>query len=151
VTPGGSGDKRHRAREAALQLMYQWEIGRVAEMDLSEAADSFWGVHPAPVRRRVFATELAKGAAAHLSTIDPLIEAHSDNWRLSRMAVIDRIIMRLAIYELMHTDTPPPVVIDEALELAKTFSGEQAVGFINGLLDSVRRHLEADDGDARSL
>ena len=131
--------------------MYQWEIGRMAEIDLSEAADSFWGVHPAPVRRRVFATELAKGTAAHLSTIDPLIEAHADNWRLSRMAVIDRIIMRLAIYELIHTDTPPPVVIDEALELAKTFSGDQAVGFINGVLDSVRRHLESDGGEARSL
>ena len=131
--------------------MYQWEIGRMAEIDLSEAADSFWGGHPAPVRRRVFATELAKGTAAHLSTIDPLIEAHADNWRLSRMAVIDRIIMRLAIYELIHTDTPPPVVIDEALELAKTFSGDQAVGFINGVLDSVRRHLESDGGEARSL
>lgn len=123
----------------------------MAEMDLDEAADSFWEMHPAPARRRVFATELAKGTTAHLSTIDPLIETHADNWRLPRMAVIDRIIMRLAVYELLHTDTPPPVVIDEALELAKTFSGAQAVGFINGVLDAVRRHLEADDGDARSL
>ena len=138
-------DERHRGREAALQLLYQWEIGRFEETDFDEAIDLFWTVHPAPESRQVFATRLARGTTRHLATIDPLIETHAENWRLSRMAVIDRLIMRMAIYEFEYHDTPALVVIDEALELAKTFSGDQAVAFINGVLDSVRRALQARD------
>ena len=134
-------DERHRGREAALQLLYQWEIGRFKETGFDEAIDLFWKLHPAPESRQVFATRLACGTTRHLGTIDPLIETHAENWRLSRMAVIDRLIMRMAIYEFEYQDTPVLVVIDEALELAKTFSGVQAVAFINGVLDSVRRAL----------
>ena len=134
--------ERHRGREAALQLLYQWEIGRFEANDFDDAVDLFWTVHPAPRARRDFATALVKGTTAHLAVIDPLIERNAANWRLARMAVIDRLIMRLAIYEFLHADTPSPVVIDEALELAKTFSADQAVGFVNGVLDGVRRELE---------
>ena len=74
--------------------------------------------------------------------IDPLIEAAADNWRLSRMAVVDRTVLRLGVYELVTARTPPAVVIDEAIELAKTFSGEQSARFVNGVLDAVNHTLE---------
>ena len=89
----------------------------------------------------VFASALVNGTRDHLETIDPLLEASADNWRLGRMAVIDRLIMRMAVYELLYTETPRAVVIDEALELAKTFGGDEAVAFINGVLDRVRRQV----------
>ena len=133
--------ERHRGREAALQLLYQWEIGRPGEDNVDDAIELYWTVHPAPDSRRVFATGLARGTAARADEIDPLIETHARNWRLSRMAVLDRLILRMAIYEFLCAETPPPVVIDEAIELAKTFSGDKAVGFINGVLDSVRREI----------
>lgn len=138
--------ERHRGREAALQLLYQWEIGRLGEADIDEAIELFWTVHPATEPRRGFATVLVRGTIQHLSTIDPRIKAHAENWRLERMAVLDRLIMRMAIYEFLYLDTPQRVVIDEALELAKTFSGDQAVAFINGVLDGVRREIQDNTG-----
>ena len=138
----GRHDERHRGREAALQLLYQWEISGADDMDV--AIESVWSLHPAPDTHRVVAADLAKGTAEHLDVIDPLIVASAAHWRLSRMAVLDRMIMRLAVYEFLYASTPRPVVIDEALELAKTFSGEEAVGFINGVLDAIRRRLDED-------
>ena len=84
---------------------------------------------------------LARGVVSALPEIDLLIARHTDNWRSERLAVVDRLIMRLAVYELLFEKTPPPVVINEALELAKTFSGDRAVAFINGVLDAVRRAI----------
>ena len=92
---------------------------------------------------------LARGAVSALSEIDLLIAQHTDNWRSERLAVVDRLIMRLAVYELLFEKTPPAVVINEALELAKTFSGDRAVAFINGVLDAVRRAIvEQDEASA---
>lgn len=139
------GLERHRGRESALQLLYQWEIGYRASVAFNEAIDFFWKVNPVPESRRVFADALVEGTIKHVEAIDPLLETNAENWRLSRMAVIDRLIMRMAVYELLFTDTPQLVVIDEALELAKTFSGDEAVSFINGVLDSIRRQLEQED------
>ena len=130
----------HRGREAALQLLYQWEIGRIGEPG-PDAGDLYWIAHPAPESRQAFATALARGTAARAAAIDPLIASHARNWRLSRMAVLDRLILRMAVYEIECGRTPPLVVIDEAIELAKTFSGEQSAGFVNGVLDSVRREI----------
>ena len=130
--------ERHRGREAALQLLYQWEVGSIGETERDKATDCFWELHPAPSERKNFAADLARGTINSLSTVDPLIECQAENWRLSRMAVIDRLILRMAVYELLNVDTPPAVVIDEALELAKTFSGDESVGFVNGILDGVR-------------
>lgn len=143
----GRRDKRHRGREAALQLLYQWEITGAA--DIEGAIESFALLQPA-ADERAAAADLAKGTAAHLGAIDPLIEASAEHWRLSRMAVLDRMIMRLAVYEFLHASTPRAVVIDEALELAKTFSGDEAVAFINGVLDDVRRKLDEDSGGLRT-
>lgn len=138
----GRADDRHRGREAALQLLYQWEVGHIASADVDDAIHLFWETHPAPEPRQLFATTLAKGTMARLDVVDPLIEQSAEHWRLSRMAVVDRMILRLAVYEFLFTDTPHAVVIDEALELAKTFSGDEAVGFINGVLDAIRRKVE---------
>lgn len=138
--------ERHRSREAALQLLYQWEIGKLDAGAIDEASRIFWSLYPAPDSRRQFAMVLVKGTTDRLNVIDPLLETNAKNWRLSRMAVIDRLIMRMALYELLFTDTPNAVVIDEALELAKTFSGDDAVSFVNGILDAVGRQFDEQDG-----
>lgn len=137
--------ERHRGREAALQLLYQWQVGRIPASEIDGAQELFWAVHPAPAARRAHALGLARGTVAELETVDPLIERHADNWRPSRMAVVDRLILRMAVYEMLFADTPAAVVIDEALELAKTFSGDGAVGFVNGVLDGVRRAVQEQD------
>jgi N utilization substance protein B len=138
-------DPRHRAREAALQVLYQWEVGR---NDVAQAAalffDQQWpGAEPAPGEVRQFATDLAVDTVARLAAIDALIAETAERWRPERMAVLDRLILRMAVCELVRgTGTPPPVVINEALELARTFSTEDAVKFINGMLDAIRKKLE---------
>jgi transcription antitermination protein NusB len=147
---------RHRAREAALQMLYQWEIGRVSAHD---AARTYWPGRDAPPspddehadrlpehaldeHGRTFANALVKGTIERVSEADQLIAAHSTNWRIERMAVIDRLVMRMAIYELLaEPETPAKVIINEAIELARTFSGEEPVPLINGVLDSVRKTL----------
>ena len=135
--------ERHRARETALQLLYQWDVGRIGAGDLPVALDLFWTVHPAPQPRRKMALGLARGTVGALPEIDRLIDEHTANWRSERLAVVDRLIMRLAVYELRFEKTPPAVVINEALVLAKTFSGEGAVSFVNGVLDAVKRTVLA--------
>ena len=139
-------DRRHRAREAALQILYQWDIGRG---DVERAADTFfeyqWPDAGAPSEAlRGFASALARDTVARLDTIDPLIAETAERWRPERMAVVDRLILRMAVCELIRdSETPPPVVINEALELARTFSTEDAVKFINGMLDGIRKKLAA--------
>ena len=134
---------RHRARELAIQWLYQWEIGAT---DLEDVFDRERQVElrPPDAPRDRFAEALVRGTAEHLSRIDPLIAEHANNWRLERLAVVDRLVLRLATYELLYApETPPAVVIDEALELARTFSNESAVPFVNGVLDAIRRTLDA--------
>jgi N utilization substance protein B len=139
-------DPRHRAREAALQILYQWEIGH---SQVGRAADTLFDLQwpddgGAPDDVRQFATALAGDTVAKLDAIDPLIAETAERWRPERMAVLDRLILRMAICELMRDrDTPPAVVINEALELARTFSTEDAVKFINGMLDAIRKKLQA--------
>jgi N utilization substance protein B len=142
VTQPGA-EPRHRAREAALQMLYQCEVGR---MPIDEVCRTFWtdgpaGTAPAePIR--LFATLLASGVAAHTPQLDPLIVEAAEHWRLERMNVMDRLILRLGVYEFLHEpDTPAKVVINEALELGRTFSADESVRFINGILDAIRRTL----------
>jgi N utilization substance protein B len=89
-----------------------------------------------------FMEELVKGACAETPDIDLRITGKSANWRIERMPAVDRNILRLAIYEMSKNDTPPAVVINEALELARQFSGDESVAFINGVLDAVNRDRE---------
>ncbi len=131
---GAIGPERHRGREAALQLLYQWEIGHLEPAALDDASELYWEVHPGPAGRRDFARHLVSGTTSHIETIDPLLEANAKNWRLSRMAIVD---------------PPRAVVINEALELAKTFGGDQTVPFVNGVLDSISRALDEDEDDEK--
>ena len=139
-------DPRHRAREAALQILYQWEIG---ESPVARAAETLFDLQwpdegGAPDDVRAVATALACDTVARIDTIDPLIAETATRWRPERMAVIDRLILRMAVCELMRDqETPPAVIINEALELARTFSTEDAVKFINGMLDAIRKKLQA--------
>ena len=138
-------DLRHRARETALQILYHWDI---AHTDIQQAADTFFGhqwvgSEPPSEEVREFATALARDTVQRLDTIDPLIAETAERWRPERMAVLDRLILRMAVCELVRgSGTPAPVVINEALELARTFSTEDAVKFINGMLDGVRKKLD---------
>jgi N utilization substance protein B len=136
-------ESRHRAREAAVQMLYQWEVGRQA---VDEVARTFWTHTPdeAPLGEdlRAFATTLATGTAEHVAKIDPLITEAAEHWRIERMNVIDRLILRLAVYEFLYEPgTPGKVIINEALELARSFSADDSVRFINGILDAIRRTL----------
>ena len=150
------GAARHRAREAALQMLYQWDVGRVSA---HEAVRTYWPGRDAPPSQddehadavpgvvvdemgRTFANALVAGTIARVPETDQLIAAHLKNWRIERVAVIDRLVMRMAIYELLtEQETPAKVIINEALELARTFSGEEPVPLINGVLDAVRKSL----------
>jgi N utilization substance protein B len=139
-------DPRHRAREAALQILYQWEITR---RDVVRSADTFFthqwpNADPPPDDLQAFATALARDTVDRLDVIDPLIAETSERWRPERMAILDRLILRLAVCELLREPpVPPAVVIDQALELARTFTTEESVKFINGMLDSIRKKVDA--------
>lgn len=137
---------RRRAREAALQMLYQVEVGRASA---HEAIDSYWPVHDSHAEvseaMRQFANTLVRGTLERLAEIDAIITAHAQNWRIERMVVIDRIVLRLSVYELLaEADTPARVVINEGIELARSFSGEEAVPFVNGILDAARKDLKRD-------
>ena len=137
-------DPRHRAREAALQILYQWDL---AKRDVVNTAETFFDLQwpntdPPADDLRAFATALARDTAARLDDIDPLIAETAERWRPERMAILDRLILRMAICEMLRdTSTPPAVVINEALELARTFTTEESVKFINGMLDAIRKKL----------
>jgi N utilization substance protein B len=138
-------DLRRRAREAALQILYQWEIGRT---DVERAVDTFFALqwpdaHAPPDELRVFASDLARDTVGRLPAIDPLIAETAERWRPERMAVLDRLLLRMAVCELLRDPvTPAAVVINEALELARTFSTEGSVKFINGMLDGIRKKID---------
>ena len=132
---------RHQAREAALRSLYFWEIGQT---DPAQALETYFEVHQPDASEAVreFARALVLGTAADVASLDALIQQHSEHWRLGRLAVIDRLILRLGAWELQHAgDTPHAVILNEALELARTFSTDDAVRFVNGVLDSIRKSL----------
>ena len=141
---GAPKEMRHRAREAALQMLYQWEVGRLS---MDEVRQTFWthsadAVEPLPDARRGFAMMLADGVAAHVVELDAMIAEAAEHWRIERMNVMDRLVLRLAVYEFLYErGTPAKVIINEALELARTYSADDSVRFINGILDAVRRTL----------
>lgn len=137
---------RHRARRQALQLLFQWDLRRTP---LDEIVRGYYGsllisedtvITP---RHDEFAKGLLEGVVGDVAGVDERITRNAEHWRMPRMPAVDRNILRLAVYEMLHTDTPPAVVIDEALELARQFSGEESVHFVNGVLDAVRRELTA--------
>jgi transcription antitermination protein NusB len=132
--------RRTKARERALQALYQIDV---AASDLDEALSRFWKSFE-PVEREVMtaAEELVRGVARHRREIDDAIEGVSQNWRLDRMARVDRNILRLAVFELAHREEAPVnVVIDEAIELGKKYGSESSGAFVNGVLDRIAAGL----------
>jgi transcription antitermination protein NusB len=121
-----------------MQMLFQWDM---SEQEPATLEAKFWRAAKATESTRAFANRLFEGAAKDTAAIDELIVRQAENWRLERLAVIDRAILRLAIYELRTTDTPPKVILNEAVELAKKFSSEEAGSFVNGILDAVRKSL----------
>jgi transcription antitermination protein NusB len=146
---------RHRSRQRALQVLYQWDMtkrpveeairafydtldaDKIAEEPMEEPDEE----GPSVPGRDEFMEELAKGASEMAPDIDHRIAEKSAHWKLERMPIVDRNILRLGIYEMSRQDTPAAVVIDEALELARQFSGEESVAFINGVLDAVHKEI----------
>jgi N utilization substance protein B len=123
-------------------MLYQYDVARPQP---DELVRTFWGEFGEEVGdvAQDFSNQLALGAVAHLDEIDQLIRKRAENWRISRMAVVDRNILRLAIYEFLYEpETPRTVIINEALEIARRFSTFEATQFINGILDAIKRDLE---------
>ncbi len=133
---------RHKSRQRALQVMFLWDQRK---QPIEDAIAAFYLTlgseeeNPTPIPHDDFMEALARGASRKSAEIDARITAKSSNWRIERMAVVDRNILRLAIFEIQSTETPPAVAIDEALELAREFAGDESVAFVNGVLDAVRR------------
>ena len=132
---------RHASREAALQVLYLCEVGR-ADPDL--ALETYFAEHQpdAEPGLRAFTSALVRGVVESRTALDALVGAHATNWRVERLALIDRLILRLGAWELQQTpDTPAAVVLDEAIELARTFGTDDSPGFVNGVLDGIRKKL----------
>lgn len=177
----GEAAARRAAREAAIQMLYQCEVGRAGALEAiatywparDDAAQGGEGTAPGDAARgreanddaqqadlaephRAFANGLVRGTLGRVAEIDALLASHAQNWRVERMTVLDRLVLRLGVYELLaEPGTPPKVVLNEAIELARRFSGEESVPFVNGVLDAVRKALQdpprdggADPGNA---
>ena len=121
-----------------MQMLFQWDMSK---QDFAKLEGKFWKSAKAADTTRAFAEKLFEGAAKDVAVLDALIVGHSDNWRFERMAAIDRAILRLAIHELRAGETPPKVVLNEAVDLAKKYSSEESGAFVNGIVDGVRKTL----------
>jgi transcription antitermination protein NusB len=133
---------RRKARECALQMLFAADV---AEATSEEVVRSYWAELGEPElddTAREFATRLASGTLANLELLDERIRSRAEHWRISRMAVVDRNILRLAVYEFLYEPTPRTVAINEALEIARRFSTYEATQFINGILDAIKRDLD---------
>lgn len=133
---------RRRSRQRALQILYSWDARR---QPVDEAINAYYETLYSEERpeRDPFVAELVRGAVQHIVEIDERISRHAEHWRMERMPAVDRNILRMAVYEMSHGGVPAPVAIDEALEVARRYSSEESVQFINGVLDAVRRELSA--------
>src|SRR6187397_3678381 len=133
---------RRKARECALQMLFAADV---AEMPADQVVRSYWaelGEADLDATARDFATRLASRTLANLELLDERIRSRAEHWRISRMAVVDRNILRRAVYEFLFEPTPRTVAINEALEIARRFSTYEATQFINGILDAIKRDLD---------
>jgi N utilization substance protein B len=138
---------RRVARECALQMLYQLDVGKNSK---DEILRTYWQMNEHPPKVREFADQLFDGTVQRLKQIDKVIQQHTKNWRLSRMAAVDRNVLRLAVFEFLSGGkTPETVIINEALEIARKFSTQESSQFVNGILDSIKNELmnkEKSDG-----
>ena len=134
--------KRRKARESTLQILFQLEFN---DSDYEKVFRHYWKDKRATKDVKDYCRWLIKGVVAHRESIDKSIQSVSKRWRLSRMPVVDRNILRMAVFELLYEeDVEPAVVINEAIEIAKKYSGEQAAMFINGVLDTLSKKAKDD-------
>ena len=136
---------RRRARENALQLLYQVDSGNA---DLEQALELFWAEDDAPADDEgvLFASRVVRGVVEHRERIDELLEQYSINWKLHRMPAVDRNILRIAVFEFLHCeDIPTMVSINEAIEMGKRFSTGESGAYINGILDKISKSEEMSD------
>ncbi len=132
---------RRKAREYALQMLFQWDITRDS---IEQIAGTFWEDQDQPAAVVDFARLLVTRTIDHVEEIDALIQRHAENWRLDRMAIVDRNLLRMAVQEFMYgRETPKAVVMNEAIEIARRYSSQESPPFINGILDSIKRELES--------
>jgi N utilization substance protein B len=122
-----------------MQMLFQWDM---SQQEPAKLEAKFWRSAKAANSTRAFANRLFEGACKEAAALDVLITQHAENWRLERLAAIDRAILRVAIHELRATDTPPKVVLNEAVNLAKKYSSEESGSFVNGILDAVHKLLK---------
>lgn len=133
---------RRIARECALQMLYEFDVGKHPENQIKQ---TFWQMNDHPEKVGDFANHLFVGTLERRDEIDAIIQHHAKNWRLGRMAIVDRNILRIAVYEfLSNNGTPDTVVINEALEIARKFSTQESALFVNGILDSIKNELTAE-------
>jgi N utilization substance protein B len=142
--------KRRKAREHALQILFQLDIKK--EKPSSVVLKHYWAEYEPDDEIKAFAEEIVKGAYKHLSEINKLIHRCAKNWTLDRMAVVDRNVLRMAVYEILYRkDIPTSVTINEAIEIAKRYGTEESGSFVNGILDSVARTTgKLDEGKIES-
>jgi len=133
---------RRKARECALQMLFAADVAKTREGVLTKSYWSELGEGGLDDLTRDFADRLTNGALSRLETIDERIRTRAEHWRIERMAIVDRNILRLAVYEFLFEETPATVVINEALEIARRFSTFEATQFINGILDAIKHDLE---------
>ncbi|MBI4366317.1 MAG: transcription antitermination factor NusB [Deltaproteobacteria bacterium] len=131
---------RRQARECALQILYEVDM---ASTSVEEVVRLFWDAHPVTPDIQQFAESLVRGTLQEREALDAMIAEHSAHWRVPRMAVVDRNILRMAAYELMHCqDVPIRVTLNEAIEIGKRYGSEESGAFINGILDQVAKQVD---------
>ena len=136
-----SSGTRRKARECALQMLFAADV---VKLESRASTDDFWnelGDSDIDEKTRVFANGLVNGTLDNLEAIDDKIRTRAEHWRIERMAIVDRNVLRLAVYEFLFSDTPHTVVINEGLEIARRFSTFEATQFINGILDGIKLDL----------
>jgi transcription antitermination protein NusB len=136
---------RRRSRQRALQILYLWDARRQPP---AEAINAYYDTlySEEQPERDPFVASLVHGVVENIAEVDEQITKHAEHWRMERMPAVDRNILRLAVWEMSRGGAPAPVAIDEALELARKFSNEESVQFVNGVLDAVHRDLERQAG-----
>ena len=131
---------RRKGRELALKLLYGFDL---LPRDVDATLQEFWQLTRYPEEIRLFAEQLVRGTLAHKAEIDAFIAKNAINWSIDRMAVVDRNILRYAVYELLYEDViPPKVTINEALDISKKYSTPKSSAFINGILDHIHHNLQ---------
>jgi transcription antitermination protein NusB len=137
---------RHKSRERSLQVLYQWDL---LGHSIDTSIQSYYECLSSPEEARSpsadpFMSELVRGVVGRVTEIDSSIARHSEHWRIERMPAVDRNILRLAIFEMISGISPAAIAIDEALQLAKRYSGDESIPFINGVLDAIRKEREGE-------